>query len=310
MGSEWQKILLGDVAAELTVGHVGPMASEYAESGIPFLRSQNILPHRIELAEVKFITAAFHSRLAKSALRPGDIVVVRTGRPGAAAVIPKSLGECNCSDLVMGRTGDGGHGMTDPSVGSSVAPEFIAYLGKFGVARVEPASLLANLLTELDRGWHVSLERATRRMNRLPQETQAWLREVLESLASQPASDEARALAAEAEAALRLCRIGELEWSVPQETYEQQKVGWFREMRKVSATVLSVLDGILLFENPWADIPVDVRKRERFARLSEFRPEASWLGSPVLLKSNVESALDKISWVAQLVRAQTEGVPA
>lgn len=93
---------LGDLA-ELTVGHVGPMAAEYVSDGVPFLRSLNIRPFRVELEDVRFIGREFHQRLKKSALRPGDVVVVRTGEPGTAAVIPASLPEANCSDLVIVR---------------------------------------------------------------------------------------------------------------------------------------------------------------------------------------------------------------
>lgn len=96
--------LLGDLA-DLTVGHVGPMASEYVGYGIPFLRSLNVQPFRLDLAGVKFITPEFHAKLQKSALGPGDVVVVRTGVPGTAAVIPESLPVANCSDVVIVRPG-------------------------------------------------------------------------------------------------------------------------------------------------------------------------------------------------------------
>lgn len=106
MGGEgWARVLLGDVAEDLTVGHVGPMASEYVASGIPFLRSQNIEPFRINLSDPKFVTQEFHEKLAKSALRPGDVVIVRTGNPGTAAVVLESLLPLNCSDLVIVRPG-------------------------------------------------------------------------------------------------------------------------------------------------------------------------------------------------------------
>lgn len=91
--------------AQLTVGHVGPMASEYVDDGIPFLRSQNVRPFALDLTDVKHISPAFHERLAKSALSSGDVVVVRTGTPGAAAVIPDGLSPANCSDLVVIRPG-------------------------------------------------------------------------------------------------------------------------------------------------------------------------------------------------------------
>ena len=49
--SEWQEIALQDLATEITVGFVGPMASEYIPNGIPFLRSLNVEPFRINRAD-------------------------------------------------------------------------------------------------------------------------------------------------------------------------------------------------------------------------------------------------------------------
>lgn len=81
------------------------MASEYVDDGIVFLRSQNVLPFRIDLINTKRITQTFHDRLKKSALTPGDVVTVRTGKPGSTAVIPEALSVANCSDLVITRPG-------------------------------------------------------------------------------------------------------------------------------------------------------------------------------------------------------------
>lgn len=94
-------VKLETLCSRITVGHVGSMANEYVDDGVPFLRSQNVLPFRLSLDDVKFITPAFHSKLKKCALRPGDVVVVRTGYPGTAAVVPESLPESNCADLVV-----------------------------------------------------------------------------------------------------------------------------------------------------------------------------------------------------------------
>lgn len=101
----WREVLLEDVAAELTVGFVGSMTSEYVDLGIPFLRSKNVEPYGIKWDDMRFINREFHERLKKSALAPGDVVIVRTGKPGAAALIPKSLPEANCSDVVIVRPG-------------------------------------------------------------------------------------------------------------------------------------------------------------------------------------------------------------
>ncbi|WP_321171907.1 restriction endonuclease subunit S [[Arthrobacter] sp. ATCC 21022] len=96
---------LGDIADEVTVGHVGSMVHEYRSEGIPLLRSQNVLPHDFDLKDVKYIDRDFHARLKKSALRPGDVVTVRTGKPGATAVVPMHWAEANCSDLIITRPG-------------------------------------------------------------------------------------------------------------------------------------------------------------------------------------------------------------
>ena len=75
----WRQVKLKSVCKKITVGHVGSMASEYVEGGIPFLRSQNILPFSLDLDSIKWITPEFHRKLKKSALFPGDVAVVRTG---------------------------------------------------------------------------------------------------------------------------------------------------------------------------------------------------------------------------------------
>ncbi len=105
MAGEWRDVALEDVADELTVGYVGPMASEYVDEGIPFLRSLNVDPLRINKNDLKFITPEFHSRIRKSRLTPGDVVIVRTGKPGACSVVPDWLADANCSDLVIVRCG-------------------------------------------------------------------------------------------------------------------------------------------------------------------------------------------------------------
>ena len=104
-GKGWVNRQLGSLCHEITVGHVGAMKTEYKESGVPFLRSQNIRPFEVSMESAIFIDKAFHRALKKSQLRPGDLAIVRTGYPGTAAVIPPELPDSNCSDLVIVRPG-------------------------------------------------------------------------------------------------------------------------------------------------------------------------------------------------------------
>lgn len=102
-GEGWVDRQLASLCHEITVGHVGSMKTEYKESGVPFLRSQNIRPFVVSMENAMFIDEKFHRALKKSQLRPGDLAIVRTGYPGTAAVIPPELPDSNCSDLVIVR---------------------------------------------------------------------------------------------------------------------------------------------------------------------------------------------------------------
>ena len=99
--SEWEEVVLGDLCERVTVGHVGKMATQYVERGVPFLRSQNVRPFVINRKGLLFIGDDFNAKLRKSSLAAGDVVVVRTGYPGTASVIPEDLDGANCADLVV-----------------------------------------------------------------------------------------------------------------------------------------------------------------------------------------------------------------
>jgi type I restriction enzyme S subunit len=115
----WPVVPLSEVADEVTVGFVGPMTLEYRLSGVPFLRSQNVKPLRIETRGIEHISLEFHERIAKSRLGPGDVVIVRTGAPGTCAVVPESLSIANCADLVVVRPGP------------NLNPHYLAYFVNF-----------------------------------------------------------------------------------------------------------------------------------------------------------------------------------
>lgn len=102
MKSNWPLVKLEEVA-ELTVGFVGTMAKHYTQDGVTFLRSTNIEPFNIKFDDIKFISSEFNEKISKSQLRGGDVVIVRTGKPGACTVIPEIEGSWNCSDLVIVR---------------------------------------------------------------------------------------------------------------------------------------------------------------------------------------------------------------
>ena len=97
---QWNEVTLDEIA-DLTVGFVGKTADHYVGEGVRFLRSMNVEPFRINYNDSKFVDQEFHNKIKKSELKEGDVVIVRTGKPGACAVIPHKQDEWNCADLVV-----------------------------------------------------------------------------------------------------------------------------------------------------------------------------------------------------------------
>ncbi|HEX5402064.1 MAG TPA: restriction endonuclease subunit S [Pseudonocardiaceae bacterium] len=95
---------LAYLCREVVVGIVITPAVWYVEGGgVPALRGLNIRPGRVDKTEMVMISHEGHAIHRKSALAAGDIVVVRTGMAGAAAVVPPELNGANCIDLVIVR---------------------------------------------------------------------------------------------------------------------------------------------------------------------------------------------------------------
>jgi type I restriction enzyme S subunit len=94
-------------AGMVTVGIVITPAKLYVEhGGVPALRGVNVAPGVITTDELATISEEGHAANQKSALRTGDVVVVRTGQAGAAAVVPNEFDGWNCIDLIVVRPGD------------------------------------------------------------------------------------------------------------------------------------------------------------------------------------------------------------
>ncbi|MFS1413450.1 hypothetical protein BCU70_17785 [Vibrio sp. 10N.286.49.C2] len=73
----------------------------YVESGIPLLRSQNILSGKLKLADVAFITQAQHDKMKGSKLKAGDVLLNITGASiGRCAVLPDNFDEGNVNQHV------------------------------------------------------------------------------------------------------------------------------------------------------------------------------------------------------------------
>ena len=102
----WGTHKLEELCSRVSVGHVGTTSKYYtsADEGIPFLRSQNIRPGKVDLSGLVYITRDFHNHLKKSQLQAGDLLIVRVGaNRGDTCVLPSGFTEINCANIVFAR---------------------------------------------------------------------------------------------------------------------------------------------------------------------------------------------------------------
>ncbi|WP_281983789.1 hypothetical protein [Thalassorhabdomicrobium marinisediminis] len=99
--AHWEVKKLKYLTPRVSVGIVVTPASWYTEEGVLALRGLNIRPMGFDLQATRLISEDGHEFHAKSELREGDLVSVRTGDPGTTAVVTEDLAGSNCVDLVI-----------------------------------------------------------------------------------------------------------------------------------------------------------------------------------------------------------------
>lgn len=88
------------------VGIVITPARWYVDhGGIPAIRGMNVKRDGFDTRDLVCISHEGHRENIRSRLSAGDVVVVRTGQAGTAAVVPPSLDGCNCIDTLIIRPG-------------------------------------------------------------------------------------------------------------------------------------------------------------------------------------------------------------
>jgi type I restriction enzyme, S subunit len=103
----WEVRRLKHISPKIGVGLVINPSSYFVDethpARVPMLLGNNIIPNGFRLEKVRHIGANDNRRLSASRLTGGDVVVVRVGAPGVAAVIPPSLDGCNCASVMIVR---------------------------------------------------------------------------------------------------------------------------------------------------------------------------------------------------------------
>ncbi len=106
MPVHWKLTPMRFLSDNITVGIVVTPAKYYIDNGIRCFRSLNISENKIKDAEWVYISEASNNLLSKSKVYTDDILVVRSGQPGTAAVVDHEFDSCNCIDLIIIRSSE------------------------------------------------------------------------------------------------------------------------------------------------------------------------------------------------------------
>ena len=105
---QWPVISVEEVA-NVSVGVVIKPAQYYtdAEHGVKAFRSLNIGPMTIKDGDWVYFSYEGNDKNAKSQLKENDLLIVRSGAPGTACVVPKQYEGCNAIDIIIARPNTG-----------------------------------------------------------------------------------------------------------------------------------------------------------------------------------------------------------
>lgn len=97
----WLVKRLKHLVPSITVGIVVEPSKYYVDEGVPALRSLNVKPGLIVSDNLVYLSAESNELHAKSKIYEGDIVAVRSGQPGTAAIVTRQFDGANCIDLIV-----------------------------------------------------------------------------------------------------------------------------------------------------------------------------------------------------------------
>lgn len=94
----WRFVLLGDLDVYISDGNYGekyPRASEMTDSGIPFIRANNINAGRLSWYDMKYISQKLHAQLTSGHIKTNDILITTRGDIGLTAYVTEDFDGSN-----------------------------------------------------------------------------------------------------------------------------------------------------------------------------------------------------------------------
>lgn len=96
--SEWEIYPLKEVTSQIGDGNYSskyPKSADFIESGIPFLRANNLKNGKLSMKDMKYISLEQHESLKKGHIKVGDIIITVRGQIGNVAITTKEFDDVN-----------------------------------------------------------------------------------------------------------------------------------------------------------------------------------------------------------------------
>lgn len=96
--SEWEIYPLKEITSQIGDGNYSskyPKSADFIESGIPFLRANNLKNGKLSMKDMKYISLEQHESLKKGHIKVGDIIITVRGQIGNVAITTKEFDDVN-----------------------------------------------------------------------------------------------------------------------------------------------------------------------------------------------------------------------
>ena len=131
------ELFLEEISIFVTVGIANSATHAYTVDGIVMLRNQNIKENYLDTKDLIYITDDFAKKYRNKQLVENDILVIRTGYPGVACLVPKKYSGCQTFTTLIVRLKDSSYAHANyvcHYINSSFGKEYVEQ-SKVGVAQ-------------------------------------------------------------------------------------------------------------------------------------------------------------------------------
>ena len=87
----------------VTVGIANSATHAFCDEGVVMFRNQNIKEDYLDTSDVVYITPEFANKYKSKMLKKNDLLIVRTGYPGVACLVPEEYEGCQTFTTLIAR---------------------------------------------------------------------------------------------------------------------------------------------------------------------------------------------------------------